>query len=157
MAIEHGNADAMNGLAWSFFIIKKEKNEALRLAAESVGQSPNILNIHTLAVCQLWKDSFGQSLSTFRQFLEFDPFENHGKDITLYLVFLLAKKQHHILLELFEDERYLLKERYKPIYYALMQRMRDEYPKEYKKMGEELRQTVEEILAEADQMAKDYA
>ena len=35
--------------------------------------------------------------------------------------------------------------------------MQDEYPKEYKKMGEELRQTVEEILAKADKMAKDYA
>jgi hypothetical protein len=38
-----------------------------------------------------------------------------------------------------------------------MQRMRDEYPKEYKKMGDELRQTVAEILAEADKMAQDYA
>jgi hypothetical protein len=56
-----------------------------------------------------------------------------------------------------KDETYRLKERFKPVYYALMYRMRDEYPKEYKKMGEELRQTVEEILAEADKMASEYA
>lgn len=95
-------------------------------------------------------------MQAFRQFLEFEPFDRFASDITLYLLFLLAKRQHHRLLELFNEEQYRLRERCKPVYYALMQRMRAEFPKEYKKMGEELRQTVEEILAEADKMAQKY-
>jgi hypothetical protein len=47
----------------------------------------------------------------------------------------------------------IIKSRYKHDNYALMYRMRDELPKEYIKMGGELRQTVEEILAEADKIA----
>lgn len=157
MAVEKGDADAMIRLAWRYFNENTSKDEALQLARQSVELSGNVHNTHTLAVCLLWHDRYDQSVQAFRQFLEFEPFERFESDITFYVVFLLAKKQHHLLLELFKDERYRLRERFKPVYFALMQRMRDEYPKEYKKMGEELRQTVEEILAEADEMAQEYA
>jgi tetratricopeptide (TPR) repeat protein len=157
MAVDKGNTGAMNGLAWFYFLHKKAKKEALQLAGQAVELSENLFNTHTLAILLLWDDRYDESIETFRQFLELEPFDQFEKDIMLYLVFLLAKKQNHLLLELFKDERHRLRERFKPVYYALMQRMRDEYPKEYKKMGDELRQTVEEILAEADKMAQDYA
>jgi TPR repeat protein len=156
MAAEKGEADAMNGLAWLYFTRNTSKEEALQLARQSVTLSSNVHNTYSLAVCLLWHDRYGESVQTFRQFLEFEPFDRFESNITLYLVFLLAKRQHHLLLELFNDEQYRLRERCKPVYYALMQRMRAEFPKEYKKMGEELRQTVEEILAEADKMAQKY-
>jgi len=34
--------------------------------------------------------------------------------------------------------------------------MQKEYPNEYRKIGAELKQTVEEILAKIQQLAKDY-
>ena len=118
MAVEKGDADAMNGLAWFYFLNIKAKAETLKLVGQSVKLSKNVHNTYILAICALWHDRDDESI---------------------------------------KDERYRLRERIKPVYYALMQRMRDEYPKEYKKMGENLRQTVEEILAEADKLARDYA
>ncbi|NIN24297.1 MAG: hypothetical protein GTN82_41575 [Candidatus Aminicenantes bacterium] len=50
----------------------------------------------------------------------------------------------------------IIREKYKPIYYALMYFMRDQYPDEYKKMGPELKQTVEEIIETVNQWAIDY-
>ncbi len=156
MAVDRGDADAMNGLAWVYFLTHKAKTEALHLAGQAVELARNVDNTHTLAVCLLWNDHYAESVAAFRQFLEFGQLKRFEGVITLYLILLLAKKQHHLLLELFADEPSRLRERCKPVYYALMQRLQDEYPKEYKKMGEELRQTVEEILAEADSMAQTY-
>jgi hypothetical protein len=134
-----------------------EPSQAVAPIGQSVKHSSDIRNTYTPAVCSLWNNRYDESVRAFRQFLDFESFDEFESDMTLYLIFLMAKKQHHLLLDLFKDERYRLRERFKPVYYALMQRMKDEYPKEYKKMGEELRQTVEEVLAEADKMAKAYA
>jgi hypothetical protein len=52
-----------------------------------------------------------------------------------------------LVLELFQEKKYRLKELVKPVYFALMYYMReDEYPKEFKRMGDELRETVDEII-----------
>ncbi len=156
MAVDKGDAGSMNGLAWLYFLTHKAKAEALHLAEQSVELAKDANNTHTLAVCLLWHDRYAESVAAFRQFLQFGQLDRFENVITPYLVFLLAKKQHHLLLELFTEEASRLRERCKPVYYALMQRLQDEYPKEYKKMGEELRQTVEEILAAADSMAQTY-
>ncbi|MCH8982088.1 hypothetical protein IH922_08730, partial [candidate division KSB1 bacterium] len=52
--------------------------------------------------------------------------------------------------------RRIMKDRFKPVYYALMYFMQKEYPNEYRKMGGELKQTVEEIIQKIQQLAKDY-
>jgi hypothetical protein len=73
---------------------------------------------------------------------------------------LLSKKKYDYLYSLFTEEENAplqLKDRLKPIWYALIYFMRDKYPNEYLKMGEELRETVEEIIAKVEQMAIDYA
>ena len=66
------------------------------------------------------------------------------KDILIYFINLLAKKQYHLTYKLFEESPQL-KEQYKPIYYTIMIYLKDEYPKEYLKMGSELEETVKEI------------
>lgn len=157
MASKNNHELATVGLAWALLINKKNKKEALQLVEKSTHNSINVFNTPALAICQLWNNLFEQSLHSFRTFLELDDANKFEAIITLYLTSLLAKRQHHLLLKLFEDERFNLKDQYKPVYYALMSRMQNEHPKEYKKMGEELRQTVEEILVKADQMAKYYA
>ncbi|MCH8956129.1 hypothetical protein IIA28_12560 [candidate division KSB1 bacterium] len=52
--------------------------------------------------------------------------------------------------------RRIVTDRFKPVYYALMYFMQKEYPNEYRKMGGELKQTVEEVLQKIQQLAKDY-
>jgi hypothetical protein len=69
----------------------------------------------------------------------------------------IAKKQYASANHLFQDNRFDLKERYKPIYYALMYFMQEQYPAEYFKMGEELQETVTEVIEEIKQMREEYA
>ncbi|GAB2593723.1 hypothetical protein [Spirosoma areae] len=74
-----------------------------------------------------------------------------------YLKLLLAKKQYHTAYNYFAQEEWQLKDRFKPLYYATLYFLRDEYPTEYLRMGPELKETVDDILAEVAQMAIDYA
>ena len=157
MAVDQGHAGAKKNLAWLYFKKMHNKGEALHLARQSFEASSYEGKSFILALCLLWNDHYTEAARTFRQFLDFGLFEQHEKEMILFFLFLLAKQQHHLLLELFGDERYQLKERFKPVYFALMHRMQKEFPKEYKKIGEELRETVEEILAEADRIAKEYS
>lgn len=57
---------------------------------------------------------------------------------------LLLKRQYHLVSKLFVDYPEL-KDRLKPIYYLTMEYLKDEYPNEYLKAGEELRETIEEL------------
>ena len=54
-------------------------------------------------------------------------------NIEIAIQLLIAKKQFHIALNLFNEPKYELKDKYKPIYYALIHFMKDEYPNEYLK------------------------
>ena len=45
---------------------------------------------------------------------------------------------------------------FKPIYYALMGFLKDEHFKEYLKQGEELEETIKEILKKVEQMSDKY-
>ncbi|MDQ1352076.1 MAG: hypothetical protein QG657_2382, partial [Acidobacteriota bacterium] len=74
-----------------------------------------------------------------------------------YFLMLMAKKQYYAALKLFEKGPFEFKEMFKPAYYALMFFLKDDYPNEFIKMGDELKQTVEEIIEVVRQWEKDYA
>ena len=86
-----------------------------------------------------------------------ESFEKFNTDIELFLLMLISKKQFNYTLKLFNKNKFNLTDRFKPIYYALMHFMQDIYPDEIKKMGNELKQTVDEIIAKIKQMEIDYA
>ena len=73
------------------------------------------------------------------------------------ILLLLSKKQYHSVLKIFDFEKLNLKERLKPTYYVLMYFLKDEYPNEYLKMGNELKQPVEDIIKRIDKMKTEYA
>jgi len=76
------------------------------------------------------------------------------------LVFLISRKQFDFLLSFFNSEKadaLYLKERFKPIYYTLMYFLQDKYPREYLRMGEELKETVEEIIVQVEKMEEVYS
>lgn len=77
--------------------------------------------------------------------------------LELLLKLLLAKKQYHTAYNYFQQEEWQLKDRFKPLYYATLYFLRDEHPTDYLRMGPELRETVDDVLAEVVQMAIDYA
>lgn len=77
--------------------------------------------------------------------------------IEIYLKLLLAKKQYHMAYNYFQQEEWQLKDRFKPLYYATLHFLQDEHPTDYLRMGPELRETVDDVLAEVAQMAIDYA
>lgn len=68
------------------------------------------------------------------------------KRLLNYFLILIAKKQYHSNLSIFE-EMPELKDRLKPIYFLNMEYLKDEYPNEYLKAGEEYRETIEELKA----------
>jgi hypothetical protein len=72
--------------------------------------------------------------------------------LTEYMIFLLSRKQHHLAMGLFQDKRHQMQDRIKPVYYALLHLMKDDYPKEYLRMGTELKETVSEILERIEAM-----
>ena len=81
------------------------------------------------------------------------------KLIRIGLVFLISRQQYDFLLSFFNDEKaeaLYLKERFKPIYYTLMYFLQDKFPREYLRMGEELEETVEEIIAQVEKMEEVY-
>jgi len=81
------------------------------------------------------------------------------KLIRIGLVFLFSRKQFDFMLSFFDNEKaevLYLRERFKPIYYTLMYFLQDKYPREYLRMGEELKETVEEIIAQVEKMEEVY-
>ena len=93
-------------------------------------------------------------LDTFNVLLEEPNFIDLSQ---IYLKLLLAKKQYHTAYNYFQNEEWQLNVRFKPLYYATVFFLRDEYPTEYLRMGPELEETVDDILAEVAQMDFDYA
>lgn len=61
-----------------------------------------------------------------------------------FCIILFSKKQYHTVHKLFEETPEL-KDRLKPIYFLTMEYLKDEYPNEYLKAGEEMRETIEEL------------
>lgn len=114
-------------------------------------------------IIKLWNNDFNSLSNKLIEFLitkdvgydlSFDHSDFLGND---YLKLLLAKKQYHTAYNYFQQGEWQLKDRYKPLYYATLHFLRDEYPIDYLRMGPELQETVNDVLAEVEQMAIDYA
>ena len=97
-----------------------------------------------------------KAIDMFGKFIESEETLNLDKELESILLLLLAKKQFHFTYKLFKENKFDIKDKFKPIYYALIYFMRDTYPDEYKKMGAELLETVEEIIKAVNQLAIDY-
>ncbi len=67
----------------------------------------------------------------------------------------MAKNQQQALYNLFtspQGQEQEFKDRFKPIWYAILKKL--DHP-DFLRMGDELKQTVEEILAKAEQLAEE--
>ena len=100
-------------------------------------------------------DKYQESVDIIKELIISRKYINTVNEMIDYFIFLMAKKQYHLTYNLFKEFPDL-KIQFKPIYYTMLYFLKDEYPKEYLKMGEELEQTVEEILVEIEQKAQKY-
>ncbi|MCI0511777.1 hypothetical protein L0128_01020 [candidate division KSB1 bacterium] len=157
LAVAKDHAGAMNSLAWSYFERKINQQKAIEYTERSFEKEKNIYNSHIYAMVLLWNDQIEKAAEIAREFLASQKaFEEFPEAISLFLLLLIAKKQYQLTLRLFHENPYSMKDRFKPIYYALIYFMQDEYPNEYRKMGGELKQTVEEIIEKIRQLEQDY-
>ncbi|MCC7319288.1 MAG: hypothetical protein IT219_12210 [Bacteroidales bacterium] len=133
------------------------KIKALHLSEEilsSRAEYPHLSLHGTLML--LWNNQVDSSKRQLIQYIA-DNENTLAVLMDLTLTLFLAKNQAPWLLELFnspEGEKAQLKDRFKPIYYAVLKKL--DHP-DFLRMGEELKETVDEILAKANQMAIDYA
>ncbi len=163
---QKGCQPAMHDLALLYFIRRENKETALELAKEAYNdgdiddfQDPGmgLLYYKNYLLIQLWNNHLETGIQEVKKLVRA---EWSGEDLSWisdYLVLLIAKKQYHTVLKLFNENPHHLKDTHKPVYYALMHFLQDEFPNEYKKMGKELRQTVEEIISRVEQWEADYA
>ncbi len=70
------------------------------------------------------------------------------------IVFLLAKKQFYLAFQLFNKVE--IKD-FQSVYFTTLFYLKDEHPTEYLKMPPEMKETVEDLVKEIEQMAIDYA
>ena len=109
-----------------------------------------------VAIINIWNNRFESLADLYPVFeLKYKIFEGTAAETLILL--LLAKKQYHFVFKLFQSNDLDFKNKCKPIYYALMHYLKDEYPNEYLKMGDELKQPVEDVMERIKQMAIDYA
>ncbi|MBU3113916.1 hypothetical protein [Clostridium lacusfryxellense] len=120
---------------------------------KSFDKHPNEFNsIYRLSETLLYNDKIEESLQKANLFLQvaYDT-DQYNKYINEYLLLIMVKKQYNSLFKLFNENQYNLKDTFKPTYYALMYFMKNQSEKfeiEYRKVGEELEETVEEIIKE---------
>ena len=157
MAINNNNLIAMNNLAILYFENKTKKDNALKLAAQAIQKDKSSDKFFILALVLLWNNEIEEAINTSKEFLNNLLILDEYKDNILeFILLLIAKKQYNYAFKIFSENEFNFKDRFKPVYYALMYFMQDKYPDEYKKMGSELKQTVDEIIEKINQLAIDY-
>jgi TPR repeat protein len=157
MAIEKGHTDAMHNLAGLYYKLKKNKTEALSLQKQAYISERKYNRALSYIVILLWNNEIEEAVAVYQK--NFDN-EEIQKEVNEYVPFILlmftAKKQYHFVYNLFSENKFEIKDKYKPIYYALLFLMGEEYSDEFKKMGSELKETVDEIIETIKQMSIDY-
>jgi len=157
LAHEKGDSSSLNNLSWMYFEERIDKTKALNYAGNSYKIEKGIITAHTYSTILLWNNEFEKAYEISQEFLDNEEsYKKFPKDVLFFLMLLMAKRQYHLTLRIFNENRFDLKDRFKPVYYALMYFMQNEHPNEYRKMGEELKQTVEEIIEEINGLERDY-
>jgi TPR repeat protein/nucleoside-triphosphatase THEP1 len=153
-----GNALAMNNIAWQYFE-EKNKDKAVKWITKGLTRdSNNDWFRHTAACIYAWNNDLPTSKALAVEFLKNEEFLEKEPDyVVTYFLLMLGKGEIKWLLQQFtssEGEAVHLKDRFKPIYYAVLKQL--DHP-DFLRMGDELRQTVDEVIQRAQKMGVDYA
>ncbi len=139
---------ARTGLAFMYTREGIKLKAALKLASFEHKRAPTEVSTYIYLLTLLWDEKLEASYDLFFPWLSDYSGKIGDTPIATYLILLIAKKQLHKAKEIMEMLEHQLKDKLKPIWYALMTLMQDEFPHEIKKMGSELQESVDEVLAE---------
>ncbi|WP_294962822.1 winged helix-turn-helix domain-containing protein [Sulfurimonas sp.] len=114
-------------------------------------------NIYAESFLYLLNENFQKSYDKIEKILQIIKLQKSEMNLYYYLTLLISKGQYYQAKKFLEIPEYQLKERYKPIWYALMTLMQDDFPNEIKKMGSELKESVDEVLKEIEVYKDKYA
>jgi TPR repeat protein len=170
MAIEKNSSVAILPLVLLYFRKRANKERALELInifnkemslefIKSIDKEiKNYSILYTSTLILLWNNEIEVAINQFNNIFSLEEsLEDNSYFVQFCIQMFLAKKQYNYVHKLFSENNYEIKERLKPLYYALMSYMQDSFPDEIKKMGDELKETVDEIIDEINQMEKVYA
>lgn len=143
------------------------KARALELFESNANLLGNVGTPYKLAyaVILLWNDRIEEAQRAFQHQLEglndvFNSQLEHETGLVLmgttqYICYLIAKGLTRLAHAYFQNDQGVdFKQALKPVYYALMHYMKDEFPFEYLKAGDELKDTVDEIVAQIEKIKK---
>ncbi len=152
--IEKDFKNHMEFLLRTNFIDNEIKNNFLGIF-EKYSTKTNHVSLFAFSIMLIHGEKYRESTEIFKLFLDLTTeTEDFHKHITNYFILLIARKQYHLSLSLFQNEKYYIKEKIRPVYFALMNLMQEEYPREFKKMGPELSDTVSEVLKKIKTLEK---
>lgn len=136
---------------------KEKALNHIKLANENI--KFNTLKNLLFAKVLLWNDEIEKSLEIINPILDSfednedsEDFQYELNDIIEYFIELISVGYYNIVYDLLN--KYQLIDKFKPIYFTLMHYMKDEFPDEYLKMGEELKEVVEEIIDDIENKKK---
>lgn len=118
------------------------RTEIAQKIKDSETYSPNLIFI--LSIYLLILNKVSSSITAFKFISKYSMNLLFDWQLQEFFLLLISKCQYHLSKNLFEENSQL-KDRLKPIYYLTMEYLKDEYPNEYLKAGEELRETIEEL------------
>ncbi len=96
-------------------------------------------------------EDFSKSYEIFLKSLD----RNASNEIIMVsLIYFIARGQYYKTKEFFEMPKYNLKEIFKPVWFSLMTFMQDDFPDELKKMGSEIKDSVDEIIKLINKLKK---
>ncbi|MBU2583899.1 MAG: sel1 repeat family protein, partial [Bacteroidetes bacterium] len=158
MAIEKGDSGAMNNLAWMYYQFKTNKIKALELQRKIYEMIKVNITAYGYIMILLWNDIIEDAINVYKEFFDNEESQKEVNDLIYsILLLLLAKKQYNFVLRLFTENKFDIKDKYKPIYYAVIKLLGEEFADEFRKIPPELKETVDEIIKQVEQMSKDYS
>ena len=114
-----------------------------------------------LSKVQLVNKLYTESIETIDPFWKKEEnLQEYPDEIAEYISLLIAKEQYFCAFDYFnspESDTLQLKDRFKIHYYALLFFLQDKYPNEYLRMGEELKETVAELIERIKELRKKYS
>ena len=156
-AADLGSEFASFFYSFYLFILKEKREISLEHAHRAFHKFQSPVCSFNYALALLWSNSVEAAWELTDKFVwDRDSIQGGTDVMTTFLTLVLAKNQAQPLYNLFNSPQGVeqnFKDRFKPIWYAILKKL--DHP-DFLRMGDELSQTVEEVLAKADQMSIDY-
>jgi len=159
LGLKAGDIDIIE--CYGYFLYQNNFKKELALSLDKFlikninpNEADRFYSIIIYSTIQLWNNHL-ENATKYIDLVLSNYSGNKGSFIIEFLLLLISKDNLYITKELLE--KHDLKPRFKPIWYTLMHYLKDDYPDEFLKMGSELKDTVNDMIARVEEMKIKYA